>query len=649
MRTKSGLTAIAVVMTFIITVPSMAQWLSLGNAHPDAPVMLSGGYRFLAQSANRQGTFQERPADLWRFELNPTLMLYGIPLSANVLMSSEQQGIRQEINAFSLTLDPKAVERMVMTRATNALNDVYNSADAEALRDLDSKRDSLMQYDPEKLKQLDAYKQIERVREQGLDVSMAHDAMQQLGIMSDAESFIASLPTVGVGTVYPSFSAITLNGIRMEGVTAEWNPGGIVYANVAVGTTQAPLTRLDTVRVDSNIYTNFDNSAFGRRVTAIKAGVGRKEGEHVFLTAMVATDDRTSINVASDTNTALTPQKNMIGGLEFKVEPIEGMWTLQAEGATSLNVGDLNAPTFGTSAVPDFLLGLVDSSMSSYIDWALVAATMFTLRDAGTKISGNLRRIGPGFRSLGVPNLRSDVLRYDLRVDQSFLKRQVSASVFYRRDQDNLVPWKRSTTSITSLGVTLGLNVRKWPFLRLTYAPYVQENDDSNPLLQYVNRTTMIMGATGYSYRLGDLGASTNLNVARQWSETKNNASDFGVTTINVLQSISFSFPLTVSGGVGFITQAAAGLPDNNVITADVSANYVLWELVTTSGGLTMAFEQDNSTRTGFYFNLNVPLWDVAVVDLRAERTLFDERRVPPILGGNYNETIVRATISKYW
>jgi hypothetical protein len=633
----------------IVATPTTAQWISLGNAHPDAPVMITGGYRLLAQSANRQGTFQERPADLWRFELNPTLMVYGLPLSANILMSSEQQGIRQEINAFSLTLDPKAIERIVMARASNALQEVYNSADAETLRDLDSKRDSLMQYDPEKLKQLESYKQIERVREQGLDVNTAREAMQQLGIMSDAESFIASLPTVGVGTVYPSFSPITLNGIRMEGVTAEWNPWGLLYFNVATGTTQRPLTRLDTVRVDSNLYTNFDNSAFGRTVHAFKAGVGTKEGEHVFLTAMVATDDRASINVASDTNTALTPQKNMIGGLEFKVEPIEGMWTMQAEGAFSLNAGDLNAPTFATSAVPGFLLGLVDSSMSAYIDWALVASTTVTLRDVGTRFTANLRRIGPGFRSLGVPNLRSDVLRYDLRADQSFWKRQISASVFYRRDQDNLVPWKRSTTSITSLGVTLGLNVRKWPFLRLTYAPYVQENDDSNPLLQYVNRTTMIMGATGYSYRLGDLGASTNLNVARQWSETKNNISDFGVTTINVLQSVSFTFPLTVSGGVGLITQTAAGQPDNDVVTADASASYVLWETLTTSGGVTLAFEQDNSTRTGFYFNLNVPLWDLAVVDLRAERTLFDERRVPPILGGNYNETIVRATISKYW
>jgi hypothetical protein len=81
----------------------------------------------------------------------------------------------------------------------------------------------------------------------------------------------------------------------------------------------------------------------------------------------------------------------------------------------------------------------------------------------------------------------------------------------------------------------------------------------------------------------------------------------------------------------------------------DGSAAYTLWEVATMSGGLSLALEAERSNRAGFFFSMNAPLGDVAVVDIRAERTLFAERVNPAILGGSYNETILRASISKSW
>lgn len=634
-----------------LAIPVGAQWFVVGADRGEAPVMLTGTYRLLGQTASRQGTFQDRPADIWRAELTPTLSLYGIPLTANVLMSSEQAGIRQDINAFSLTLDPAALQRLVMQRAYGAMADFIQTEDAELLRNLDGIRDSLAVANPERLKQLEAWRTIQDVRDLGsMDASATNKALETLGLMSGAESFIASLPTIGVGTVFPMFSPLTVSGVRVQGASVEWNPGGTIFLQGAYGTTQRPLSRVDTVRLDTTMFTTQDNSAFGRKLYAAKVGVGRREGPHLHVSAMLVADDVASNpGVPRDSTTALTPQKNWVAALDFKVEPIARMWTIQAELAGSATVGDRLAPELNTNQVPDELLSLVDYSASSYADWAFIGSTAFTIRETGTRLTGSYRRLGPGFRTLGVPNLRTDLLRYDVRFDQSFWNRQISAGVFYRRDLDNLIPWKRSTTSITSLGVNLGLSIRRLPFLRLSYAPYVQENDAANPLLQFVNRTTNVMLATGHSYRIDDMQMSTVVNGARQWSETKDNLFDFGVTTVNVSHSVQFPSSLTLQAGLGIIHQTQTAAPDNDIITVDGSAGYTFFDAATCSAGLSIAIEQDRSNRTGYFVSVFVPIEDIANIDIRAERTLFTERVEPAILGGSYGETLFRATISHSW
>lgn len=630
--------------------PLQAQTVVFGADKGEAPVMITGGYRIMGQTANRVGTFQERPQDIWRMEINPTLTIYGVPLSGSVLMSSEQAGIRQDINAFSLTLDPEALQRIVLARAYRAMQDVYESDDGALLRDLDGIRDSLKAVDPAKLEQLEAWQAIQQAREVGnMDISSTGDALRTLGLMSDAESFISKLPTIGFGTVFPTFTPLTVSGTRLQGGSFEWNPGGVFYMHAAYGTTQRPLARLDTVRVDSGLVTSFDNSAFGRNMIAGTIGVGRREGSHLFVTGVHIVDENRLDGFVSDSNTALTPQKNMVLGLDFRTEPVPGYWTIQGELAGSLTVGDRNAPTFTTNSVPDFLLAAADSSMSSYIDWSLVGATAFNIRETGSRLNIAYRRIGAGYRALAVPNLRTDLLRYDARFDQVFWRRQLSAGLFYRRDEDNLIPWKRSTTTITSMGVSLGMNIRRLPFLRLTYAPYVQENDATNPLLQFVNRTSMVTVASGYSYTIDELACNTTLNGGRQWSETTGNVADFGVTTVSLSQLVSFASSLTVGAGMGAIVQSFPGEVSTTIWTVDGSAAYTLWEVATISGGLSVALEADRSNRAGFFFSCNAPIGDVAVVDVRAERTLFSERIEPNLLGGSYNETIVRASISRSW
>ena len=78
---------------------------SILHAQDDtSSIKFSGSSRLYTQYSSRQGINQQTPKNYWRWDLNPTLTVYGIPISMNFFLSSEQSGLRQNINRFSLSL-----------------------------------------------------------------------------------------------------------------------------------------------------------------------------------------------------------------------------------------------------------------------------------------------------------------------------------------------------------------------------------------------------------------------------------------------------------------------------------------------------------------------------------------------------------------
>lgn len=630
-------------------VPASAQWFSFGAQNSAAPVWLAGNYRILGQASTRQGSFQEKPPDLWRAELNPTLAIYGIPITANLLVSSEQRDIRQNINAFSLTLDPDAIKRIVAQRAANALEQYARSEAGELLDNYAAVKDSLAMYNPERLKELEQYKKIQEMRELANgDISNYTGILSEMGLMNDVEKVMQQLPTVGVGTVFPSFSPLTLSGARVTGGWGDWNPAGVFYIAAVGGKTQQPLQRVDSIRVDTTVYTTLNNSDYGRMLYGGRIGYGKPEGMHVILTGMYATDDSSSL-ILPDSGITVTPQRNYITGISARFDPLPGVWSFEGEINGSLSEGDQFAPKFGTPDVPEFLLSMVDSSTSTYLDWAAAASTTVNIRQTNTRITGKFRRIGAGYNALGVPNLRKDYVRYDVRADQRFWKRQLAVGLFVRQDEDNLAGIKRATNTLSSFGGSIGLNIRGWPYARVSVSPYTQESNSPDTLLQYKNQTMVINGSVGYAYRIAHLGANTNLSVSRQDAVTKHNANDYQVTTANLMQSLTFAFPLSTNLGVGIIQQAAAQTPTNSIYTVDLSGSYSVSDWFSTNAGTTLAFDQTNGTRTGYFLSALIRLGDAADIDIRAEHNIFKELQVPAILGGSYSENIFRITIGKVW
>ncbi len=184
------------------------------------------------------------------------------------------------------------------------------------------------------------------------------------------------------------------------------------------------------------------------------------------------------------------------------------------------------------------------------------------------------------------------------------------------------------------------------------YSPYYQRNDATNDTFKVQNTTSLLSLTTGYAYQLFDVSNNTTLSYTTNTIRSFKAISDFDLSSITLGHSVSFSFPLTVSASVGLIKQNSTikDFQQINITNIDINANYTLFDVWNLNAGINLANEKNASTRTGFFFGTTVPIWKIAVFDLRAEKNTFStiNTNAGQFLA-DFNETIVRATLSKSW
>lgn len=88
------------VSTLILTVSAYA-----------SPIIFSGSASVNAELDSIQGAAQDRPSTNLSMSLNPTLSIYGMPISFNFYLSSQESNLRQELNKYRVLLEPQKLLR----------------------------------------------------------------------------------------------------------------------------------------------------------------------------------------------------------------------------------------------------------------------------------------------------------------------------------------------------------------------------------------------------------------------------------------------------------------------------------------------------------------------------------------------------------
>jgi len=456
----------------------------------------------------------------------------------------------------------------------------------------------------------------------------SRQSINNFGLNFDGgEKFFMGIRSLGVGTNYPSYSEYTLGGVPVTGVNIEINPG-IFYAAFTAGANQRGI----------------DNLSYSRSLYAGRIGLGKKEGTHLYFTGLYAKDDEGSIKLDPANNT-LTPKANYVFGTEAKLNLFGDKLSLQGEGALAVLTRDTRDPELEHKSIPGWVKNIVDPRISTSFDYSYSGKLAFNNDASATRISLGLKMVGPGYTSLGVPNLRTDQFGYEAKFDQRFFERRVTVGTFYKRYNDNLIQWKRSTTTTTAYGVNLGFNFPRIPFLRLSYSPYSQKNDDLNPLRKVDNTTSVYSIMTGYSYRLGNLNSSTSFTFSRQETKTVSGIGDYRTNSFMVTEAISLNIPLSFTASWGLI-QTTSALGDSRINNLDLGANAQVIDGWSIMGGVNLAIEEGRNRRTGFYVSSNVSPFQGIGIDIRADRNIYTEQQGAL---GDYREFIFSATLTARW
>jgi hypothetical protein len=610
-----------------------------GTVEP-SPIQFSGSTRLWGQSSNRQGLYQSMPPSFVRWDLSSLLSVYGIPISINALVTSEQKYTDQRLNYFSIGLSQADLQQQIRMRIMQKVSELQELARQKVQQGIEALTDSLRANSPEKLKDLLQIENIDKLRElQNLKPSDLERRMHELvdmGITSATSSIASLFPTLAIGTTFPQYSSLTLAGIPVTGVEAEFTPGPFYFAF----TTGAVLEASPGIGSLTSLLTR---SAFDRRITAGRFGLGAKDDTHLYFTGLMGKDDAESLTRDS-IDRRITPKANTVLGTEGKLLLFNDHVTLQGEGAISLMTDDVDGAEMSDSGIPSWVQKLFKPNVTSSYDYAFSFQGSYAVSENGTMLSALVSRVGPGYVSMGAPYLRKDILRYEGKLEQRLFDRQASVAAYYRHDKDNLIPWKQSQTTVSALGLQMSMNFRNLPYLRFSYAPLSQQNQSIADSLKLENSISILSAMTGYTFRTdGGLISSTNLSFIAQTGKTTTTGGDYSNSNMMVNQSIAFDFPLSFSI-MGGLTTTRIDTTTTRLVNIDFSGTYTLLEVWQNTFGV--SFTRDAVKRTSFFFNTSVPLGQIATVTAAVEKTAFDDPLTP---SNNYNELMFRVMLSRSW
>ena len=605
-----------------------------------SPIQFNGTTRLWGQTSNRQGLYQSLPPSFVRWDLSSILSIYGIPISVNALVTSEQNSTDQKLNYFNVGLSQADLQQQVRMRIAQKVTELQELARQKVQQGIDALTDSLKAYSPEKLKDLAQIDNIDKLRElQNLKPSDLEQKMHELvdmGIAS-ATSRIASLfPTLAIGTTFPQYSSLTLGGVPVTGVDVEFTPGPFYFAF----TTGAVL---DATPGFGSLTSLLTQSSFNRRITAGRFGIGSKDDTHLYFTGVYGRDDAGSLNRDS-LDQRITPKANHVVGSEGKLLLFDDRLNIEGEGAFSLSTDDVEGAELSDSGIPSWIQKVFKPNITSSYDYAFSFRGGYAVSQNGTMLSALVTRVGPGYASMGAPYLRKDILRYEGKLEQRLFDRQASVSAYYRRDKDNLIAWKQSQTTVSALGLQMALNFRNLPYLRFSYAPLSQQNQSVADSLKIENSISILSAMSGYTFRTdGGLISSTNVSFVSQRGKTATGDGDYSNSNAMINQSVGFDFPLSFSVTGGLAT-TRIDTTTTRLVNIDFSGTYTALEVWQNTIGVSLT--RDAAKRTCLFFNSSVPLGQIATLTFAFEKTAFDD---PADAANNYNETVFRFMLSRSW
>ena len=317
------------------------------------------------------------------------------------------------------------------------------------------------------------------------------------------QSFLSNVKQLSVGRSLVDYSELTAQNIMLTGVNVEYNPS--YYIAFAAG------------KIDYGFRDFFGRGIKQKNQYLVlgRLGWGDLNKRSVIITMFKGRKNNYPGLLATDSN---SNSSQLFGyAVETSIKKNEHTF-FSAEIAKSTKNNSYNSLQSSDGNKNN----LFNYSDNSNMGFNLKGQTLIPA--TGTRLSGFFRKTGEQFQSFSLFTYNTNQQAWQLRADQSFLKRKINVTAMLRQnDFTNPLTNKTFKTSTVFKTVQLNIRVPHWPVVSAGYYPGSQFYIVDNRIVRE-NAYYILNGSVLHTYRFKDVSMNSSFIYNRYF----NKATDSG-------------------------------------------------------------------------------------------------------------------------
>ena len=358
------------------------------------------------------------------------------------------------------------------------------------------------------------YKKVKSIERQQSITELAKDpddirrGLKNFGQADRLQTLLLGIDEFELGSCYPFFSPLTLNGVRIRGANIAYTTPRRWHIGITGGQKQR------NVDIDTN-YLYQNQSFYGQYLVGAQVGIGRPNGNFFYLQHLRSADyGDIPASIAGIADYQKPRSENFVTGLVFQYRDPQQIFVFSGEINQGLFNPDQAAHAYETSDRNNLSRFLGSTAKSgSALDWSYQGALKVYLPNGTTRITSLIHHVGAGYRSFGMPFMMQDITRYEVRANQDLFKSKLTIGGYYKRDYDQTSPLaKVYRTFTTSWGGQMRVMLKKNFILSADYAPYAQQNDRPGDTMTHLSKGNILVTSAQIRKKLGAFNLTTQGN-----------------------------------------------------------------------------------------------------------------------------------------
>lgn len=437
----------------------------------------------------------------------------------------------------------------------------------------------------------------------------------------DGWNALSGIKKLEIGMCYPNYSTFLINQMALKGINFQYDFKK-AFINTSVGKTVYTFSVQPTTSTILNQIQNLSNmfdwnaNPNEKKIAAVKLGLGNSSKTYIGVGGLFGKGTVSPFSPAIKKNYVVEVDGRLI--YEF----------VNIEAAVAKSFLQDNANTSSE---------ILQGSQQTNLNKSMQAKIFGTVPKIKTKFSIMMRQVEPFFKSFGVGFMRSDIRRYEGRVEQP-LGSKIKVGFNYRHDQDNLKNLHSISTTLDNYNYYVRFKIfKKRVDLNLNYSEIVQGIKDGYINQNRILRSNIKTIVCSYTPRLRKL-ISTNTVIYNLYDlsdGTKHdNLENIAFNSFNSFRK--FQLNLTSSYNRSTITDS---LNFTNALNSGVEIGCDVSEKVRILVGAKHSFIIPlNTSQYGYSGSINLALHKLFNVELKFEK----------LVVGDFINTLTYKDIQKF-